>query len=200
MKTAAIARAPPTTSGIAGEMCNGLELELADVGIETVGTYFVDYVASGTTDAQRANYSRVAETIMNKNPDVVFSCFYAMDPIDEMSRLWRSRSYAPKMAIIGADIVPANVSALEFWIGTDLVCTGVSRPDFAVAPVAQSGKKQKKLTQSPLLCFRSPIASLLRETTIFQIGLSTRAITTSSFQAARSLQALCSLSRPTPAF
>jgi hypothetical protein len=121
MSTAAIVRAPVSTPGIAGEVCNGLERELADVGIKTLQTHFVDYTAGVPTDAQRANYTRIGEFIMQQQPDVVFTCLFSPDPTDAMASLWKNSSWAPKMAVLGTDGAVNDISVLDYWIGTDLV-------------------------------------------------------------------------------
>jgi hypothetical protein len=121
MATAAIVRAPSATAGIAGEVCNGLESELEDVGIRTVGTYYVAYTAATPSAAQLANYSATGEIVMQQNPDLVFTCFFTSDTTNEMANVWKRKSWTPKMAVITTDDAGNYSPIREFWVGTDLV-------------------------------------------------------------------------------
>jgi hypothetical protein len=124
MRNAAIVRPPSTIAGIVGEICNGLDELLREVGIEAT-TFVYNYSSPLSTDSV-SDIKRIGKLIADENFDVAICCGSSADPNEALATSFRENNWTPKIAFSATDnpwITPNS----QYWIVADTVRAACSR-------------------------------------------------------------------------
>lgn len=118
IKTAAIVRPPPTTAGIVGEICNGLESQLREVAVEpTTYTYFYTATLNQTSID---SIKQVAAEVSKLNFEAVIMCGSSVEPSELLATTFKELDWTPKIAFSATDN-PWTTPNSEYWIVADTV-------------------------------------------------------------------------------
>lgn len=121
MKTAAIVRPSPTVSGIVGEICNGLDVLLREVGIEP--TTFIYNYSTPLTNFSISDIQRVGDLVADQDFDVAICCGSSYEPSEILATEFKTKNWTPKIAFSATDN-PWTTPNAEYWIVADSVRGG----------------------------------------------------------------------------
>jgi len=125
VKSVTIVRSPPSTPGIAGELCNNFEQILPNYGVNEVHVLYVTYKLDDGEewdDSVIANFTSVGDWIVRFNSDAWLDCSLAISSFNFIVNHTQSLGFTPKMGMTVKGNGWTNDTSRDYWISIPDVC------------------------------------------------------------------------------